>query len=98
MKLRNEVTIDQAIKLLNEALSADPKAISELISFRVACSKTLDSHPSIQCGFRNNTTTIGLLGILNGLFGTYEEGCGPISAIVESDLRTIIGFERTKCN
>lgn len=91
--IRPSVTVDQAIALLNEALKADPLAITVLIAGRVECNAQLADHPTIQCGAEARAFTVGPLGILNGLFGVDARGYGPISAVVDDG--AVIRFERT---
>ncbi len=101
--IRNEVTIDEAIELLNEALDTDQAAVSVLVNTRVRCSAYLAEHPTIQVGERPGVITagepplvyqFGLLGVLNGLFGFDEKGRGPITAIVV-DGAVVVKFQRT---
>lgn len=90
--VKKSITPEQAVAVLNEALALDPQAISALVSTRVRCTKALAGHPSIQVGSVGETEyEVGLLGILNGLFGSYgpeggkREGWGRIAAEVEDD-------------
>lgn len=94
------------IALLNEILEKDRSAIEGLVNTRVPCNKELADHPTVQVGHHFPTTTeppattVGLLGILNGIFGTYDDGpqkgYGPITAVVDDeDLTRIIRFELT---
>lgn len=78
--------ITQAVRVLNEALQADPEAVSRLFAPEVGVNDELANHPTIK--FRamraRKTTTgplvdhwmMGLLGLINGLFGVVEGGCG----------------------
>lgn len=73
-------TIDSAVELLNKALELDRRAISSLIQYRVPCNQAMADHPSIQVGSipPSETVVVGLLGIINGIFGADEKGCGFI--------------------
>lgn len=88
------VTADDVVALLNEAFSLDPAAVQALVDHRVPCNKALGDHPTIQVGIAANWRkrrpndhnlpddaeyTVGLLGLLNGIFGKPEGG--PIAAI-----------------
>lgn len=64
-KKTERVSRTQVVKLLNEALEADNKAMAELISSRVSCNEELASHKTISV---TQDCRIGILGILNGLF------------------------------
>lgn len=63
------VTAHDAVTLLNEALAADRMAVEILIGFRINCSQRLAFHPTIQV---TQDYRVGMLGILNGIFGLYE--------------------------
>lgn len=90
-KIRNIVTIDRAITLLNEILELDSKALHSLINSRVSCNKELANHPTIQV---NEFHQVGLLGVLNGLFGIDKNGWGGICMVVTKEGK-IEGFKRT---
>ena len=85
---RNEVTVEQVVELLNQALKADDVALTDLIQTRVACNKKLAEHSSIQVGLapgcnpedKNLFYEVGILGLLNGLFGIDEKQWGAIAA------------------
>lgn len=86
------------VDILNDALSQSPDAINELINNRVICdSEFAKSHPTIQCGKRGEESTVGMLGVINGLCGVDHRGYGPIVAVTEEgDIQKIIGFEVNK--
>jgi len=92
--------LDHALVLLNEMLALDPVATQALVETRVHCTTQLAAHPSIQVAGEDNEPLVGLLGVLNGIFGTYGpeagklEGWGPIAAMFETD-GTLIGFKRS---
>jgi len=91
--IRESVTIAECIELLNSAVEADPSALTALTCLRVCCNQRLAGHPSIQVGFGEGSASgfmqVGLLGILNGLFGADGpeagpyEGHGPICAVLD---------------
>jgi hypothetical protein len=89
----------EAIRVLNEALERDPVAVSRLIAYRVPCNIQLADHPSIQVGGSNAPPDpaheVGILGIINGLFGTRTDGWGFITAIIEDDGR-VLRFDLTR--
>jgi len=83
------VTADDVIRVLKEAFDLDPTAIQILIDHRVPCNEALADHPTIQVGTaenwrkyrpkshnlpKNAVHTIGLLGLLNGVFGKPDGG------------------------
>lgn len=49
--MSDNISIDQVIAILNEAVAADAKAITNLIDHRVPCNRELADHPSIQVGW-----------------------------------------------
>ena len=93
--IHEQITIDETISFLNTLLAIDGDAVTRLIESRVTCNQDLVDHPTVQCG----KDFVGMLGILNGLFGTYgpEDGdkelSGPITAVYED--KKIIQFMRT---
>lgn len=93
MAYRETVTIDDAIALLNEALRLDPNAMNALIDARVVCNSALAEHPTIQVDGRTEAPRVGILGVLNGLFGVREDGWGPITAMVDEG--HVTGFQRS---
>ncbi len=80
---RNEVTVDQVVELLNAALALDDVAITNLLQTRVACNKKLAEHQTIQVGLQPHSEKeyeVGILGLINGMFGIDEESWGAIAA------------------
>lgn len=82
-----EVTIDDAIEFLNQLLELDPHAIDDLVNHRVLCNTRITDSKVIT----TPTGYLGILGILNGLFG--EENC-YIAAKANPD-GSIVKFVRT---
>jgi len=95
------VTVDDAIKLLNELLELDRPAVAALIANRVPCNEALADHETVQCSAQHNGFHVGMLGVLNGLFGTLPNGWGKITAVFEDSDdpaeygRKLIRFHRT---
>lgn len=93
--MEESVTIDRAVELLNQCFEADPNAMHNLVETRVDCSESLAAHPTVQvCG--KETPQVGLLGILNGLFGVDERGFGPITAMYDLETDRLVGFAKTQ--
>jgi hypothetical protein len=88
---RNEVTVEQVVEILNQALDADDVALTDLIQTRVACNEKLAKHSSIQVGLAPGCDPedkklfyeVGILGLLNGLFGVDEKQWGAIAAEID---------------
>lgn len=97
--IRESVSIDDVVALLNEALALDAEAISRLFLCRVPCNTALADHPTIQCGSRESIQhrVVGPLGLLNGMFGVDERGWGAICAVVENHA-SITRFERVSAS
>lgn len=80
MPFKESVTIDDAIHLLNEMLLADREAALRLISSRVPVNADLAKHPTLMVLKVGEQEALGVLGVINGLFGN-ENGYGPIIAL-----------------
>lgn len=78
--LKQSVTPQDVCDLLNWMLSVDPACIEALVSTRVPCNEIIAEHASIQvqAGILKigdvdmRQCEVGLLGVLNGLFGRHE--------------------------
>ena len=93
--IQETISLDNAIEFMNELLSLDPVAISFMVGNRVPCSSSLGEHPTVQADFREGLYSVGLLGILNGLFGVDSSSYGPIEAVYsDSDLYRILSFRK----
>ena len=97
--IMNPCPLDHAIAVLNEMVRLDSEATRKLVEFRAPCNKQLADHPSIQVAGEDTAPLVGVLGMLNGIFGTHGveagkfEGWGPIAAVFEDDGR-LVRFER----
>ncbi len=82
------------ICFLNHLLEVDRDAVENLIAARVPCGQALADHQSVQVGRKAGRPTVGLLGLLNGYFGTFDSGpkagWGPITAVVDDEDHTRI--------
>lgn len=86
---------DHAIAVLNRINEADPTVLPALIGFRVPCNIEVADDPTVQVGTLSETSwEVGLLGILNGIFGIRENGFGWIAAESNQD-GAISRFKRT---
>jgi hypothetical protein len=80
-------------------LGYDKEAVNDLINGRVSCNEKLADHPSVQCRTEGNNYSVGILGILNGLFGANEKGIGGIVAMFDnSKLSKIERYDPNKHN
>ena len=88
--IKNKITIDEALEYLNSLIDADREAINELIfNKKVSCNEMLENHPSCQVGGKVGDATVGLLGILSGLFGVDDNNCGAIAVKTDGCLKFI---------
>lgn len=84
--IKDTVTIDDTINLLNELLKIDHECIYNLVNARVGCNNLVEDHPTVQVtSFGSNVPVVGIIGILNGLFGVNDKGFGPISFEMAND-------------
>lgn len=100
MAVREQIGLDEVIAFLNEVAALDREAVERLVAARAPCNEALSSHPSVQVGAIPGGWEVGLLGVLNGLFGAFgpeaaeREGWGPIAAVYEGG--ALVRFERTR--
>lgn len=89
------ITPEHAIRVLNEALALDHESIRNLFAVRHLATPALGAHPSIQVRSQGgDRETVGLLGLLNGIFGTRPDGWGFISAVYETSAEGVERLER----
>lgn len=100
----NLLAIRDAVRVLNEALAADPEAVNRLFNHRVRVNGALTLHPTIQVVSLSvkdarpedtgeaRVNTLGVLGLINGLFGVDVDGWGYIVS-VHDDNDMILRFE-----
>ena len=79
--IKETVTLDEAIEYLNELIETDRVSIAALIANRVPCNQQLADHPTVQVYAQHGGYLVGMLGILNGLFGIHDDGRGPIAFV-----------------
>lgn len=82
--------IDQTIEYLNSLLSADSAAIQALVVNRIPCNRKLAEHPTCVCTAQGQMHFVGLLGVINGMFGNNA----PIEFEVEKGTGRILKFVR----
>jgi hypothetical protein len=93
--IRNSISPDDAIALLNEALELDRVGVSQLFLRTASINQALADHPTIQVGAHpDGSYYVRTLGLLNGLFGVADDGYGPIAAEEENGL--ILRFIRIR--
>lgn len=94
--IKEQVTLDEALSFLNELIQLDANAIAALIANRVPCNEQLANHPTAQCAAQHGGYHIGMLGIINGMFGVHEEvgveDWGPITFVFRD--HNLVGVQR----
>jgi len=80
--IKESVTAQEVVDLLNEALELDHDAMRMISCFRVLCNEKLQEHSTIQVREDNS---VSILGLLNGVFGVNENGGGCIAAVHSVD-------------
>lgn len=97
MSIKESVTIDDVIGLLNELLEKDRDAVVPLFTRRVPCNEAIAKHPTVQVSYSksNGIAHLGVLGLLNGLFGVDDRNWGVLGMEVdEQDNDKILKFVR----
>ena len=112
MTVLKRISNEHMVSFLNEILATDPMAINALFSLRVSCNKELADHPTVQVGTigKSNHYMVGLVGILNGMFGADIHLWGHLSAdyregrivrfrlLTEKEVTNIIAKKKEKSN
>jgi hypothetical protein len=98
--IKENISIDEVVTLLNEMLSLDIGATAALLANRVPCNSDLVNHPTIQVDTQHGVYFVGLLGVINGLFGVNEDNQGAIGYVFEDDYnsggRKLVRFQKMK--
>lgn len=96
--LKTNITTRECIDFLNSLLLLDAKAVNDVFSTRHTCNRPLTEHPTVQVSYNQKlqVSSVGPLGILNGLFGKVDdgkyEGFGAIVALRDSASNAIFKF------
>jgi hypothetical protein len=94
--LAKSITVRDACRILNELLKLDYNCAHDLISHRVKCNKQVADHPTIQVQhFKiDKFPKVGLIGLINGMFGIRKDGMGAICFEISSSNK-ILCFKPT---
>lgn len=93
--LKETVTVQDVCDVLNEMLKLDKDCITALVNHREPCNEAVANHPTIQVQqYPGDISRVGLIGVLNGMFGIREDGMGALAMVIE-DNGDISGFKRT---
>lgn len=94
MKTNKSVT--DAINTLNELVELDRYGIQSLIEKKIVCTPELAEHSTCQVSKNNDGYyEVGLLGVINAIFGVDDNSNGFIVASYNED-RKLIGFIELK--
>jgi hypothetical protein len=93
--LKQSVTPQDVCDLLNELLKLDYDCAHGLISYHQQRNEEVAAHQSIQVQQYKDDKfpKVGIVGILNGIFGIRDDGMGAIC--FEIDDGKILGFKLT---
>lgn len=103
--MTNEQIADRVVEYMNDLLEKDRPAIGAMIANRIPCNEELANHPTCQVRSQHGGFHVGLLGLLNGLCGIFEDGpkkgFGLIAAAYDDDdhphgYKSLVRFERVK--
>lgn len=85
--IKKSIHQSDVVELLNEALLKDPECLKALFEHRVPCNSAIAHHPTIQVQQHKGqkVPAVGLLGILNGLFGIGEDGFGAFAMEIDEE-------------
>lgn len=81
--MKEQITVDEVIAYLNELIEIDKPAMAALVANRVPCNRAMADHPTVQVAAQNDGFHVGMLGIINGMFGVDDDLWGPITFIFE---------------
>jgi len=96
MRKRNEISAQYVVDFLNELLRMDKYAMTDLVSERISVNKELAHHPTVQVQeLVKGIQEVGLLGILNGMFGI-EDDQAAIQAVMNEKTELIVEFKLTE--
>lgn len=88
-------TPEEAIEVLNRIHEADPAVMPALIALRVPCNDAVSDDPTVQVRGGDGPNTVGILGVLNGVFGCHPDTAkGYIGAEFSND-NVLMGFVLT---
>jgi len=100
MTVKNSITLDEFIKELTAIAEVDPVAMGKLALSRVPCNKQLADHPSVQVhsGAGDSVYSVGMLGIINGIFGMYDDGpkknWGAVASVIDTEDKSCRRFTK----
>lgn len=91
----DRAAIQRAIDTLNRVHNADPTVLPLLAAYRVPCNDAVADDPSVQVSpipGSDGQCEVGLLGIINGLFGVDAANVGYIAAWYDGGVLSHFGW------
>jgi hypothetical protein len=89
MPIKQSITPQDVVDLLNEFIKLDPHGARMFLQMKAEVNSKVKDHPSIQTDGDPRSTTVTPMGLINGLFGTYDDGkrkgWGPIYYMMMKD-------------
>ncbi len=87
--IKPNITPADVVAVLNRALAEDRDAITHMFNDYTICNAQLAADATIQCSQNGQQFRIRPLGVINGLFGLFDDGpkkgYGPIYMVVNED-------------
>lgn len=83
---------EQAVSVLNELVAADVEAIKALALHRVGCNEALANHPTCQVVVGPDGCRVGMMGVLNAVFGSNANGVGFIAGAYDAESGKLVEF------
>ena len=77
--LKKQVKPKEVVDYLNNLLKTDRFAVETLFNIRVLCNDRMAKHSTVQVGKFFQRYFVGIIGIINGMFGADKNGWGCIS-------------------
>jgi hypothetical protein len=77
---RDVLTTEKVVQILNTLIATDSEMMNNLFHYRTKICEHLADNSDIQCGKTQDGYDVGVLGFINGLFGTDDNQYGPIAA------------------
>lgn len=96
MPIKESVSIEEVIEVLNRAVASDRKAIAKLRESQVECNEELAKDPTIQVnGYKcPGKYYVGFLGLINGFFGIDDDSRYGAICAEFSDSGELLKFRR----
>lgn len=84
--MRQSLTPNDVVDLLNELVAMDRVAVGALLSNRIPCNELVANHPTIPVQAQNGGFYVSFIGVVNGMFGVLPgTNLGPITYVMDDD-------------